>query len=436
MREKRRFARLAVLDEGWHVVVRGPLAYGRAMDARDGRAGRFAVGASATLDELEGDPHALLAGLREREPVSWVPVLEGWMVTRHDLAMQVMRDPRTFTVDDARFSTGRVVGPSMLTRDGHEHRRHRDLFARPFQRGSVHARLTRLVAEETERLIDEMAPAGGAELRRSLAGPLAVSVVTRALGLQDADVGAVRGWYEQIVAAVTHITAGRPSDGAGNDAYTKLSAAIGPALDREPAASLLSAAASEADGLQRDRVISNAAVLLFGGIETTEGMIANAVWHLLSHPDQLARVRANPGMLPNALEESLRLEPAAAIVDRYATADVEVAGVPIGRGELVRASIAGANRDPEVFTDPDRFDVGRSNARRHVAFARGPHVCIGMHLARLEAHTAVKGLLERLPNLRLDPASPTAPRGLVFRKPPKLRVVWTPETGSPTAPRA
>ena len=105
---------------------------------------------------------------------------------------------------------------------------------------------------------------------------------------------------------------------------------------------------------------------------------------------------------------------AAAIVDRYATADVELAGAPIGCGELVRVSIAGANRDPAVFPDPDRFDVGRSNARRHVAFARGPHVCIGMHLARLESHTAVKRLLERLPNLRLDPASPTAPRGLAF----------------------
>ena len=153
-------------------------------------------------------------------------------------------------------------------------------------------------------------------------------------------------------------------------------------------------------------MISNAAVLLFGGIETTEGMIANAVWHLLSHPDQLARVRADPGLLANAIEESLRLEPAAAIVDRYATADVELAGAPIARGELVRVSIAAANRDPAVFADPDRFDVARANARRHVAFAHGPHACIAMHLARLEAHTAVERLLRRLPELRLDPAQP------------------------------
>ncbi|HEV2775165.1 MAG TPA: cytochrome P450, partial [Solirubrobacteraceae bacterium] len=172
------------------------------------------------------------------------------------------------------------------------------------------------------------------------------------------------------------------------------------------------------------RVVSNAAVMLFGGIETTEGMIANAVWHLLSHPDQRALVTASPALLANAIEESLRLEPAAAVVDRYATADVELAGAPIVRGELVRVSIAGANRDPALFAQPDRFDVHRKNADRHLAFAHGPHACIAMHLARLEAHTAVGRLLGALPGLRLDPASPTAPRGLVFRKPPELRVVW------------
>jgi cytochrome P450 len=169
-------------------------------------------------------------------------------------------------------------------------------------------------------------------------------------------------------------------------------------------------------------VISNAAVMLFGGIETTDGMIANAVLHLLAQPDQLGLVRADPSLLPNAIEESLRLEPAAAVIDRYATADTQLAGAAIRRGDLVRVSIAGANRDPATFPDPDRFDVRRDNAQRHLAFAHGPHVCIGMHLARLEAHTAVERLLRRLPNLRLE--RPVAPRGLVFRKPPALDVHW------------
>jgi cytochrome P450 len=128
--------------------------------------------------------------------------------------------------------------------------------------------------------------------------------------------------------------------------------------------------------------------------------------------------------LPNAIEESLRLEPAAAVIDRYATRDVSFGGADIGSGELVRLSIAGANRDPDVFRDPDRFDVRRHNARLQIAFAHGPHVCIGMHLARLEAHTAVGRLLDRLPGLRLDPGHPSQPRGLVFRKPPALHVAW------------
>jgi cytochrome P450 len=173
-------------------------------------------------------------------------------------------------------------------------------------------------------------------------------------------------------------------------------------------------------------VVSNAAVLLFGGIETTEGMIATALMHLLQHPDALARVRANRALLSIAVEESLRLEPAAATVDRYATADVVFGGASIARGDLVTISIAGANRDPDVFTDPDMFSLDRGEeVRRHIAFAAGAHVCLGMHLARLEAHTAVARALERLPGLRLDPArpAPTA-HGLVFRKPPALHAVW------------
>jgi cytochrome P450 len=145
-------------------------------------------------------------------------------------------------------------------------------------------------------------------------------------------------------------------------------------------------------------------------------MIANALWHLLTNPDALDSVRDDPALLANAVEESLRLEPAAATIDRYATRDAD----PIRGGELVSVSIAAANRDPAVFADPDRFDVRRENARLHLAFAHGPHVCIGMHLARLEAHIALRALLDRFPDMRL--AEPTAPQGLVFRKPPALLV--------------
>src|SRR5207248_10164182 len=117
--------------------------------------------------------------------------------------------------------------------------------------------------------------------------------------------------------------------------------------------------------------------------------------------------------VPNAVAGSLPLAPAAASIDRYATRDVRLGDAAVGAGGLVTVSIAGANRDPAAFPDPDGFDVRRDNARQHLAFAQGPHVCIGMHLARLEAHTALGRLLDRLPQLRLDPSRPAAPRGLV-----------------------
>jgi len=388
------------------------------------RAEAFPIGAAATLEELEADPHPLLARLCEHEPVSWLPALNAWLVTRRELALHVMRDPETFTVDDPRFSTGQVVGPSMLTRDGGEHARHRDPFARPFRLDAVRERFTAFVESETDRLLDAVEPAGQAELRRSLAGPLAVASMVHTLGLENRDTGRVLGWYDSIVASVTGIAAGEPPSTEGREAYEALSASVEPLLEREPSSALVAAAASEAGGLTREEVISNVGVLLFGGIETTEGMIANLIFHLLSNRDQLALVDTDRGLLQNAVEESLRLEPAAAVIDRYATRDVELAGASIRRGDLVELSLAGANRDPRFFPDPDRFDVLRQNARHNVAFAHGPHVCIGMHLARLEAQTAMRRLLDRMPGLRLDPDRPSAPRGLVFRKPPTLHVLW------------
>jgi cytochrome P450 len=395
------------------------------MDAgeRRPRETSFPVGAAATIGQLERDPHPLLARLREHEPVSWLPALDGWLVSKRDLALQAMRDSETFTVDDPRFSTGRVVGPSMLSRDGAEHGRHRDPFARPFRLHSVRERYTALVEGETERLIDAIEPDGRAELRRSLAGPLAATVVAQALGLEGTDTGRILAWYDAIVDAVTRVAAGGEVSRAGSDAFAALGASVEPTLAGESRSSLV-AAAGRAGDLRSEEVVSNVAVLLFGGIETTEGMISNAILHLLSHPEQLARVESDRDLLVNAVEESLRLEPAAAVIDRYATRDAKLGGASIERGELVTLSIAGANRDPDVFPEPDRFDVARDNARLQIAFAHGPHVCIGMHLARLEAHTALARLLDRLPRLRLDRARPAAPRGLVFRKPPTLHVLW------------
>ena len=384
----------------------------------------FPLGAEVTLTELEHDPHPALARLRASEPVSWVPALGAWFVTRRDLALQVMRDPGSYTVDDPRFSTAQVVGPSMLSLDGAEHRSHRDPFARPFRLDAVTTRFAEIVEREVDRLIALIELDGSADLRAGLAGPLSVEVMVQALGLEETDPVEALAWYSAIVAEVTAITAGAAPDGSGREAFECLRASVEPALDRDPARSLVAAAASEAGGLSREQVASNAAVLLFGGIETTEAMIANAFLHLLANDTERALVQADSKLLAGAVEESLRLEPAAAVIDRYATRDMELAGVPIRQGDLVTLSLAGANRDPGVFADPDRFDVRRDNVNLQVGFAHGPHVCLGMHLARLETRVALGRALERLPNLRLDPERPSAARGLVFRKPPSLWVLW------------
>ena len=194
------------------------------LDARDAEAGirdGFPLGAAVTMDELDGELHPLLRRLREHEPVSWLPVLGGWLVTRRDLALQVLRDTQAFTVDDPRFSTARVVGPSMLSLDGAEHKRHRDPFAEAFRLGEVQARLEEFVEAQAGRLVAGFAAAGQAELRRSVAGPLAVAVVAEVLGLGEADPAVILSWYDSIVAAVSALAGesgqGSPRRGAARE---------------------------------------------------------------------------------------------------------------------------------------------------------------------------------------------------------------------------
>ena len=170
-------------------------------------------------------------------------------------------------------------------------------------------------------------------------------------------------------------------------------------------------------------VVSNAAVMMFGGIETSEGMTTTLFWHLLTNPDQLAALMNDRSLGPNAVEESLRLEPAAARVDRYATSDTELAGAFIRRGDLVIVSLTAANRDPATFPNPEGFNISRANSRSHLAFAQGPHACVGIHLARLETQSALDAVLDGWPGIEINSGS-TAPTGVIFRKPRSLPVRW------------
>ncbi|MFM2070256.1 MAG: hypothetical protein RLZZ623_519 [Actinomycetota bacterium] len=350
--------------------------------------------------------------------MAWVDGVGGWVVSTRAEAIRVMRDDAAFTVDDPRFSTAQVVGPSMLSRDGAEHRRHREPFADAFRPTEVTGRYATSVDRLARQLVGDLVPKRHAELRTQLAGPLAVGVVALSLGLEQLDPRKLLQWYDEIVGAVERVAIGEPVGASAMKAFENLGHELDRAI-RDSDSVLVNAS----NVLTRDDLISNAAVFLFGGIETSEGMTANAMFHLLSNVDQLDLVRADRALVDAAVEESLRLEPAAARVDRYATSDIELAGAHIAAGDLVVVSLTAANRDPDVFDRPDRYDVRRPNARSHLAFAQGPHACIGAQLARMETRAAITAVLDLLPDIEL--VSVEAPSGSVFRKPRSLHARWT-----------
>lgn len=371
-----------------------------------------------TLEELIADPHPANHRLREAGSVVWVDALDGWVVTTRDRAAEVMRDAVTYTVDDPRFTTAQVVGPSMLSLDGAEHRRHRGPFADAYRDPALRLRLSEFIADRSVALVEAIAAIGHADLRMALAAPLAVEVMTESLGL-DATPAEVLAMYRSIVGSVEALTAGAEGAAAGaQGAMAALGGAV--ATAREADADLLR---RPAESLTNDELVSNVAVVMFGGVETTEAMIGNALWFLLSQPEIVDEVLADRTLVSGVVEESLRLEPAATRVDRYATADVRVDGADIKRGELVIVNLAAANRDPAVFEEPDRFNPARPEARLNVTFAQGPHTCLASHVARAEAVAAVDAVLDRLRGVRLaEDAVP--PTGLVFRKPDRVPVEW------------
>lgn len=372
-------------------------------------------GETVTAEELSADPHPILHRLRSEEPVSWVPALDAWLVTSHELCVEVMRDPESYTVDDPRFSTGQVIGPSMLSLDGLEHRRHRDPFAGPFRA----ARIRELTDYTTARANDLVANAlsdGSCDLRSRVAAPLAVTVMAKVLDLANVDTEEVVAWYRDIVDAVHLVTAGGDVPASGLQAFDDLAKAV----RASSTTSTLLGSVQDAGSLSLDEIASDVAVLLFGGIVTAESSSAIAYRYLLDDPDLSDLVDGDRSLVAPFVEETFRIEPSAGAVDRYATRDVTLGGVDITAGDLVRVSLSAANRDPSVFDDPDLLDINRKNHGMSLTFARGPHACLGIHLARLEVVAAVEALLDH-------PGGWTAGEldevtGLVFRVPETVPV--------------
>ena len=298
--------------------------------------------------------------LREREPVSWLPALDGWLVTRRDLALAVMRDAETFTVDDPRFSTAQVVGPSMLSLDGAEHERHRDPFARPFRLDAGARALHGARRGRVRRAARRDRRTGRPIFGATLAGPLSVAAMVAALGLDDHPAEVRSAGTRAIVARRDgHHRRARAGRRRARTAFAALAACARAGARPRAGRRRSSARGGRRAGALEPRARSSRTrpSCCSAGSRRPTAMIANALPARPLERRGTRGARARAGAAANAVEESLRLEPAAAVVDRYATRDVELGGARIGRRELVRVSLAGANRDPAVFADPHRFDV-------------------------------------------------------------------------------
>jgi cytochrome P450 len=276
--------------------------------------------------------------------------------------------------------------------------------------------------------VDRFAGRGTADLVRELTFPFPVRVIAGMMGLPEES-------FERFHRlAIELISVGIDWD-AGMCASRELGALFAPVLAarrREPREDLISVLAhAELEGtrLSDEEIFAFLRLLAPAGAETTYRSSSNLLFGLLTHPDQLEAVRRNQRLLPQAIEEGLRWECPLLSIMRTATTDTEVEGVVIPKGAAVAVSLGAANRDPARWPEPDRFDVFRE-PKPHIAFALGPHVCLGMHLARMETRVLLETLFDRLPNLRLDPrADDVHVTGMIFRAPLGLPVRFDPEAG-------
>ena len=394
------------------------------------RVDRFPLGARVRLADLAVDPYPTFAELREAEPVTWVPEIERWFLTRRDDMLAVLRDPDLFTTD-APSTIRDMFGVHMMTTEGPAQIRYKRKCLPPFHASRLRpaARAPRGAGVEGRGATLRSEGGRTGEVRTGLARPVALHSVLSVLGIPLTETGRVNEWYEHFARALANFAGDPELRAAGKGAADAFGRALEPLLDelaRDPDGSLLSdLVCDHVDPLTAEEIRSNALIILFGGIETTEALIANAVWALLSHPEQLPAARASEAALDLAIEETLRWEPAVQSAARHATRDTEIRGVRITEGEVVHCMLGAANRDPAHFTDPDRFDLTRTSAGDHLSFAVGRHFCLGAPLARLETRVVLETLWARCPGLRLDPDRRAPPYGYEFRKPQTVWVEWT-----------
>ncbi|MFE9674926.1 cytochrome P450 [Streptomyces sp. NPDC006259] len=383
-------------------------------------------------EEFRRDPHPVYARLRERGPIHRVRLPgpdahhETWLVVGHEEARAALADPR-LAKDGSRigvtFLDEELIGKYLLTADPPQHTRLRALVSRAFTMRRV-AELRPRIQQITDDLLDSMLPHGRADLVDSLAYPLPITVICELLGIPEIDRTEFRKLSNDAVA---------PTSGADEyDAFVRLAEYLTELIEdkraAEPGGDLLSdlirTTAEDGDRLSSGELRGMAFILLIAGHETTVNLITNAVHALLTHPDQLAALRADPTLLDGAVEETLRYEgPVENATFRFAAEPLEIAGTAVAPGEGVMIGLTAADRDGTRYPAPDRFDI-RRDTRGHLAFGHGLHYCLGAPLARLEARTALRSLLDRAPGLALDgPPGEWLP-GMLMRGVRSLPVRW------------
>src|SRR6266568_2487650 len=354
-------------------------------------------------------------------------------VFSHELVEQVLTDNVRFSSAAYAMSMGHVMGKTILQMDPPEHLRHRALVAKAFRARVLEQWGDTLIGATVTELLDAFAGDGHADLIRQLTFPFPIQVIASILGLPRADwprfqrlstelIGVMRNWDQGLVAS------------RDLRAYFAEIIADRRRNTRDDLVSQLVQAEVDGRRLTDDEIYPFLLLLLLpAGGETTYRSSSNLLFGLLTHRGELEAVRADRGLVPQAIEEGLRWEAPLLNVSRLATEDLELGGVSIPKGAMISLSLGAANRDPARYRDPDAFDIFRDPGQ-HVSFGDGPHMCLGMHLARLETRVLLNALLDRLPHLRLDPAAEDPHiHGLVFRSPPDLPVQFDPRPPVNTA---
>src|SRR3954454_21613456 len=381
----------------------------------------------------EADPYPGFAELRVTTPVINVgpSQISGggdtYFAVSYPDVERVLRDETTFSARPSGESMREVMGWTILGMDGAEHLRHRSLVAQAFRPKLLKRWEDELIRPLLGVLIDRFAAEGKAELVRQLLLTYPMQVIARILGVPREDAARFEQWGVWIIASAVDPARGKEASKSMRDYLVPLLAE----RRREPADDVISQLVSaELDGevLSDEEILPFLLLLLPAGGETTYRATGNLLYALLTHPEQLEAVRRDRALTRPAIDEALRWEPPLLILAREALADTELSGVPIPKGSHIAISQGAANRDPDFVAEPDRFDISRGS-RAHLSFGNGPHMCLGMHLARMEMSIVVDVLLDRLQNLRLDPDAmavepPPSIRGMAFRSPTALPVLF------------